>query len=58
LGYLKSYVQNKRQPEGSIVECYITEECLSYYAQYTKSDAESKNTHDVLEEERPRLFIF
>ena len=57
LGYFKSYVQNKRQPEGSIAECYITEECPSYCSRYMESNVESKNNHDV-EEESPRLFIF
>ena len=57
LSYLIYYVWNKRQPEGSIVECYITEECLSYCSRYMESDAEIKNNHDV-EEGSPRLFIF
>jgi len=53
LGYLKTYVRNKRRPEGSIAECYITEECLRYCERYM----ESKNNNDV-EEERPGLSIF
>ena len=53
LGYLKTYVRNKRQPESSIVECYIIEECIHYCEWYM----ESKNNNDV-EEERPRLSIF
>ncbi|GJT68551.1 hypothetical protein Tco_1020031 [Tanacetum coccineum] len=31
---LKSYVRNKAQPEGSIAEGYIKEECLTFYARY------------------------
>lgn len=57
LGYLKSYVRNKRRPEGSIAECYITEECLRYCSRYMESNVVSKNNH-VVEEERPRLSIF
>ena len=57
LGYLKSYVRNKRRPEGSIAECYITEEYRSYYSRYVEKNAESKNNHDV-EKESPRLYIF
>jgi len=57
LGYLKSYARNKRQPEGSIAECYITEECLSYCLRYIDSNAKSKNNHDI-EKESPQLFIF
>ncbi|GJZ84556.1 ribose 5-phosphate isomerase A [Tanacetum coccineum] len=29
---LKSYVRNKAQPEGSIIEGYIKEECLNFYS--------------------------
>ncbi|GJS58669.1 zinc finger, CCHC-type containing protein [Tanacetum coccineum] len=31
---LKSYVRNKAQPEGSIVEGYIKEECLNFCSRY------------------------
>ncbi|GJV58912.1 transposon, En/Spm-like protein [Tanacetum coccineum] len=31
---LKSYVRNKAQPEGSIAEGYIKEECLTFCARY------------------------
>jgi len=34
LGQLKSYVQNKTQPEGSIIEGYQTKEVLSFCSQY------------------------
>nr|GEV94204.1 hypothetical protein [Tanacetum cinerariifolium] len=33
---LKSYVHNKAQPEGSIAEGYIKEECLTFCARYFK----------------------
>ncbi|XP_076933271.1 uncharacterized protein LOC143599119 [Bidens hawaiensis] len=31
---LKSYVQNKSRPEGSIAEGYLIEECLNFYSHY------------------------
>nr|GEV02243.1 hypothetical protein [Tanacetum cinerariifolium] len=31
---LKSYVRNKAQPEGSIAEAYIKDECLSFCSRY------------------------
>lgn len=31
---LKSYVRNKAQPEGSIAEGYIKEECLNFCSRY------------------------
>lgn len=31
---LKSYVRNKAQPEGSIAEGYIAEECLTFCSRY------------------------
>jgi len=34
LGHLKSYVRNKAQPKGSIVEGYITEEVLTFCSYY------------------------
>ena len=34
LGHLKSYVKNKAQPEGSIIEGYLAEECLAFYSRY------------------------
>lgn len=34
LGHLKSYVRNRYRPEGSIAECYITEECLTFCSHY------------------------
>ncbi|XP_050387117.1 uncharacterized protein LOC126803351 [Argentina anserina] len=34
LGTLKGYVRNRSQPEGSIAEGYIVDECLSYCSMY------------------------
>jgi len=31
---LKSYVRNRAQPEGSIAEGYIAEECLTFSSRY------------------------
>ncbi|XP_071714685.1 uncharacterized protein [Rutidosis leptorrhynchoides] len=51
LGTLKSYVRNKSKPEGSIVEGYLAEECLSFCSMYLDSDVEtihnkSSRNHD------------
>lgn len=34
LGRLKSYVRNRAQPEGSIAEGYLAEECLTFCSRY------------------------
>ena len=34
LGHLKSYVKNRAQPEGSIAEGYLVEECLTFCSRY------------------------
>ncbi|XP_052197234.1 uncharacterized protein LOC127804414 [Diospyros lotus] len=34
LGHLKSSVRNRAQPEGSIAEGYLTEECLTFCSRY------------------------
>ena len=34
LGHLKSYVKNRAQPEGSIAEGYLAEECLTFCSRY------------------------
>ncbi|XP_052193807.1 uncharacterized protein LOC127802149 [Diospyros lotus] len=34
LGHLKSYVRNRAQPEGSIAESYLAEECLTFCSRY------------------------
>lgn len=31
---LKSYVRNKNRSEGSMVECYIVEECMTFVSRY------------------------
>ena len=34
MGRLKSYVRNRAQPEGSIAEAYIADECLTFSSRY------------------------
>ncbi|XP_062016168.1 uncharacterized protein LOC133732598 [Rosa rugosa] len=41
---LKKYVRNRSQPEGSIAEGYIIEECLSFCTMYLSDGVESKRT--------------
>jgi hypothetical protein len=36
LAVLKSYVRNRAHPEGSIMECYTTEEVVDYCIDYVK----------------------
>nr|GEW57755.1 hypothetical protein [Tanacetum cinerariifolium] len=43
LSTLKSYVQNKSIPEGSIIEGYIVEECLSFCSLYLSPDVETEH---------------
>ncbi|KAI3871840.1 hypothetical protein MKW92_003364, partial [Papaver armeniacum] len=38
---LKKYVRNKAQPEGSIAEGYLADECVTFLARYLK-DIESR----------------
>ncbi|XP_071687844.1 uncharacterized protein [Rutidosis leptorrhynchoides] len=41
LGTLKSYMQNRSKPEGSIAEGYLAEECVSFCSLYLASDVET-----------------
>ena len=41
---LKAYVRNKAQPEGSIAEGYISEECMTFFSRF-QEDVETKLTH-------------
>jgi hypothetical protein len=38
LAVLKSYVRNRAHPEGSIMECYTTEEVVECCANYVKDE--------------------
>jgi hypothetical protein len=38
LAVMKSYVRNRAHPEGSIIECYTTEEVIECYADYAKDE--------------------
>ena len=42
---LKSYVRNKSRLEGSIVEGYIAEECITFCSRYLH-DVETKHDHE------------
>ena len=44
LGKFKGYVRNKAQPEGSIAEGYIAEECLTFCSRYL-NDIETRFNH-------------
>ncbi|XP_072054359.1 uncharacterized protein [Arachis hypogaea] len=39
---LKSYVRNRSRPEGSIVEAYLVEECLTFCSRYLHSGVQTK----------------
>ncbi|CAN1788228.1 hypothetical protein LINPERHAP1_LOCUS17958 [Linum perenne] len=67
LSTLKSYVGNKAQPEGSITEGYLAEECLTFCSRYLKgvetrlnrtSRNEDNHTYDdgVVNEEVGSIF--
>ena len=42
LGKLKSYVRNIAQPEGSIAECWISEEILTFCSRYFDNEIETR----------------
>ncbi|XP_021758767.1 uncharacterized protein LOC110723717 [Chenopodium quinoa] len=62
LGKLKSYVKNRSQPEGSIAEAYLAEECLVFCSRYLHDDFSSKlnraprNDDDTASNEDESLF--
>ena len=41
LGYLKATVRQKGQPEGSIAEGYIVDECLTFCSRFFSDDTET-----------------
>lgn len=45
LGRYKRYVRNKARPEGSIAECYIADECLTFCSMYLR-DIETRWNRD------------
>jgi hypothetical protein len=64
-GYLrtiKGYVRNKAQPEGSIAESYIAEECLTFCSRFfdvdTKLSRADHHENTVVNEPPSRLIIF
>ncbi|GJS73633.1 zinc finger, CCHC-type containing protein [Tanacetum coccineum] len=53
---LKSYVRNRAQPEGSIAEAYIKDECLTFCSRYfegieTRFNRSPRNDEHILEKE-------
>ncbi|KAL8119767.1 hypothetical protein AgCh_017031 [Apium graveolens] len=46
LGVLKKYVRNKSKPKGSIVEGYLTDECLTFRARFL-NDGENKSMNEA-----------
>nr|GEW33570.1 hypothetical protein [Tanacetum cinerariifolium] len=56
LTWLKSYVRNRVQPEGSIAEAYIKDECLTFCSRYfegveTLFNRPSRNDEHILDKE-------
>jgi len=45
LGKYKRYVRNKARPEGSIAECYLADECLTFCSMYLH-DIETRCNHE------------
>ncbi|XP_074352078.1 uncharacterized protein LOC141691239 [Apium graveolens] len=43
LGKLKSYIQNRSKPEGSIAEGYLAEECVTFCLRFLSVDDGTKN---------------
>ena len=50
----KSQVRNKCRPEGCMAECYLAEECLTFYSRYlhdgVKTRLDRRSTHYVRSE--------
>ncbi|XP_074359754.1 uncharacterized protein LOC141699836 [Apium graveolens] len=44
LGNLKSYVRNRRKPEGSIAEGYLAEECVTFCSRFLTGEGEIEDT--------------
>ena len=42
LGYLKASVRNKAQPEGSIAEGYIVDECMNFWSRWFNKEIETR----------------
>ena len=47
LGSLKKYVRNRARPEGSIVEGYIANDCLTSVAEPEKNLSGGKNNTKI-----------
>ncbi|XP_039116446.1 uncharacterized protein LOC120251857 [Dioscorea cayenensis subsp. rotundata] len=60
---LKNYVRNKRYPEGSIVEGYLAEECVTFCSRYLEDvetifDKPSRNLGEVHDEALGGTYLF
>jgi hypothetical protein len=63
LGKYKRYVRNKARPEGSIAECYIADECLTFCSMYlrdieTRWNREERSADGCREENDEVLDVF
>jgi hypothetical protein len=63
LGKYKRFVRNRARPEGSITECYLSDECLTFCSSYlrgieTRWTREERNADRWLEERSIGLDVF
>ncbi|XP_062156838.1 uncharacterized protein LOC133864501 isoform X3 [Alnus glutinosa] len=63
LGKYKRFVRNRARPEGSIAECYLSDECLTFCSSYlrgieTRWTREERNVDRWLEERSIGLDVF
>lgn len=63
LGKYKRYVRNRARPEGSIAECYLSDECLTFCSLYlrgteTRWTREERNADRLLDETSIGLDVF
>lgn len=63
LGKYKKYVRNRARPEGSIAECYLADECLTFCSRYlrgieTRWNREERNVDGGVEETNQQFDVF
>lgn len=63
LGKYKRYVRNRAWPEGSIVEGYLVDECLTFCSMWMRGiemrwNCEERNADGYLEETQKGLDVF
>jgi hypothetical protein len=59
----KRFAQNRVRPEGSIADCYLSDECLTFFSSYlhgieTRCTREGRNADGWLEERSIGLDVF